>query len=77
MSKIIKFKKAGKWAEHNPAHPQFSVKAGEEREVSNELADVIEEAGLGEVVKKATAPKASEDDKGKDDKDKADKGKGK
>jgi len=73
MSKHVKFKSKGKWAEVNPALPQFEVKAGEVREVSNELADVIEDAGRGEIVK-VDKPKASEDDKGKDDKGKADKG---
>ena len=76
MSKHVKFKSKGKWAEVNPALPQFEVKAGEIKEVSSELADVIEDAGRGEIVK-VDKPKASEDDKGKGDKASAEKGKGK
>ena len=74
MSKFIKFKKKGKWAEVNPALPQFEVKADETREVSNELADVVTSAGAGTLVDAPKKPKASEDDKGKGDKASADKG---
>lgn len=72
MSKLVKFKKTGKWADSNPAIPQLEAEAGKTYEVSNELADIIIEAGAGELVAK---PKEPEDAKGADDKAKADKGK--
>ena len=73
MSKHIKFKNKGTWAEVNPALPQFEVKAGGVHEVSNELADIIVDAGRGDIVDAPKAPKSSEDDKGKGDKGKAEK----
>lgn len=77
MSKHIKFNKAGRWADSNPLIPQFEVKQGEVREVSNELADIIVEAGRGTLVDAPKPAAASEDDKGADDKAAAEKGKGK
>ena len=77
--KHVKFKAEGRWADPNPSVPQIEVKAGEIVPVSNELADIVVEAGRAEYVK---APKASntqeaEDKRGAGDKDAADKGKGK
>lgn len=68
----VKFKKTGKWAEHNPALPQIEVKKDDVLEVSHELAEVIVDAGAGEVVKapKKTPTKA-EGNKPKEDKNKA------
>lgn len=66
----VKFKSAGKWAEYNPAIPQFEVSKDEVREVSHELAESIVRAGKGEIVKVSAKAKA-EDDPAKGDKDKA------
>lgn len=49
--KTVKFKKAGRWADPNPAVAQISVEAGEKVEVSNELADFVEDNDAGEVIK--------------------------
>ena len=48
--KRVKFKEAGKWADSDTTVPQIEVKAGEECEVSLELADIIVGAGKGEIV---------------------------
>lgn len=56
----VKFKEPGRWAEVNPAAPQFDVVAGEVREVSDELARIIVDADKGEKVRgrKPTPPEA-------------------
>ena len=48
--KKVKFKEAGKWADSDTTVPQIEVEAGEEREVSIGLADIIVSAGKGEYV---------------------------
>lgn len=48
--KTVKFKQAGRWAEANPREPHFSVKAGEERPVSDALAKTIVAANAGTIV---------------------------
>ena len=48
--KTVKFNKAGRWAETDPRVPQFSVKANEERPVSDTLADVIVKSGAGKII---------------------------
>jgi len=47
----VKFNDAGKWAEAKSYDPQFEVEAGDIREVSHELADIIVEAEKGHIVK--------------------------
>ena len=67
--KLVKFKEAGKWADSDTTRPQISVEAGEVCEVSLGLADIIVQAGKGEIVKpkpsaadkKAAADKAAKD----------------
>ena len=51
--KLVKFKEDGKWADSDTTLPQIEVKAGDECEVSLELADVIVGAGKGEIVEPA------------------------
>ncbi len=48
--KTVKFKEAGRWADSNPLLPQFEVEAGEEALVTNDLADIIVEAGKGKII---------------------------
>lgn len=52
--KNVKFKSAGKWADPDPKIPHLEVEAGKTYPVSNELADIVEDAGRGTIVK---APK--------------------
>ena len=66
--KRVKFKEAGKWADSDTTIPQFEVEAGEEREVSLELADIIVQAGKGEIVE---PPKPTTHNKTPATKDKA------
>lgn len=63
--KNVKFKEAGKWAELDTSLPQFEVAAGEEREVSAGLADVIVDAGRGEIIPAKVAEKAAAKPKSK------------
>lgn len=67
--KNIKFHKAGKWAEPDTLLPQFEVEEGEEREVSNELADIIVDAKRGKIV--PSKPAAVEQKPADKDKEKA------
>jgi len=48
--KTVKFKEAGKWADSNPLLPQFEVEAGEEVLITNDLADIVVEAGKGKII---------------------------
>jgi hypothetical protein len=41
----VKFKRSGKWAEKDPALPQFTVKADEIRSVSPEMGSWLLETG--------------------------------
>lgn len=62
--KRIKFKKGGKWAETDTLLPQFEVEAGEEHNVSDELANIILEAKAGTIVEPTKAEiQAQEDEK--------------
>ena len=57
MSKIkVKFLVDGKWMDE-PRDPPFDVKAGDEREVSAQLANFAIEAGKAEFVKPKPLPK--------------------
>lgn len=58
----IKFLEKGKWGDH-PADPIFEVRAGEEREVSPNLAKTATEAGKAEFVrpKKKPGPKPKDE----------------
>ena len=53
--KRVKFKEDGKWADSDTTVPQLEVKAGDECEVSLDLADIIVSAGKGEIVEPAKA----------------------
>jgi len=56
MSKIkVKFLVDGKWMDE-PRDPPFDVKAGDEREVSAQLANFAIEAGKAEFVKPKQKP---------------------
>ena len=55
--KRVKFKEAGKWADSDTTIPQIEVKAGDVREVSIGLADIIVSAGKGEYVVPTKAAK--------------------
>jgi len=56
MSKIkVKFLVDGKWMDE-PRDPSFDVKAGDEREVSAQLANFAIEAGKAEFVKPKQKP---------------------
>ena len=55
--KNVKFKGKGVWADPNPLVPQLEVEAGKTYEVSNELAEIVEEAGRGSIIKNPAVEK--------------------
>lgn len=52
---LVRFKDAGKWAD-NPADPIFEVEAGDELEVSANLANILVESKKGKIIKKKVKP---------------------
>lgn len=69
--KKVKFSKAGKWADSDTLVAQIEVAEGDVVEVSNELADIIVDAGAGEIVKSKDKKEAAKSSPAAKDKEKA------